>query len=112
MMDQWKEQLKQMTGPAESTEKVDGAGKKKEAGALEEVVVIGPRNQKRKQTCKCDFRRCSASYTTNYALRRHIEAVHYKMKNFICHHPGCRKAFHLESHYLEHSYIHTGEEPF
>jgi hypothetical protein len=28
--------------------------------------------------------------------------VHYKIKNFICHHPGCRRAFHLESHYLEH----------
>ena len=44
MMDQWKEQLKQMAGPAESTEKADGACKKEEAGRLKEVVVIGPRN--------------------------------------------------------------------
>jgi hypothetical protein len=114
MIEKWKEQLMQMGGPAETTEKVDGGAevKKKDGGRAKEALVIGPRNQKRKRTCKCDFRRCDASYTTNYALRRHIESVHYKIKNFICHHPGCRRAFHLEAHYLEHSYIHTGEEPF
>ena len=48
MMDKWKEKLKQMAGPAESTEKAEGAGKKEDAGRLKEVVVIGPRNQKRK----------------------------------------------------------------
>ena len=49
MMDKWKELLKQIAGPAESTEKAEGAAKKEEAGGLREVVVIGPRNQKRKQ---------------------------------------------------------------
>jgi hypothetical protein len=44
MMDQWKDQLKQMAGVGYYMDKVDGAGKKEDAGQLKEVVVIGPRN--------------------------------------------------------------------
>ena len=51
MIEKWKEQLMQMAGPAEATEKVDGGEvKKKDGGRAKEAPVIGPRNQKRKRT--------------------------------------------------------------
>ena len=93
-MENWK---KELTKQVEGKEMIEAQDKKDDATAVPgKAVIIGPKNQKRQKTFKCDIRRCNATYTTKYALRRHIEAEHYKWKNFICTERNCNKSFSLE----------------
>ena len=59
---------------------------------------------------QCTFDGCSWKLSTATELKRHISAVHKKLKPHIC--DQCGRAFSQRTQLRTHSRVHTGETPF
>ncbi|CAG9331343.1 unnamed protein product [Blepharisma stoltei] len=53
---------------------------------------------------KCYYTNCTKSYRTKYNLRRHINAIHLKIRNFVC--AECSKTFACKQNLNEHELLH------
>lgn len=58
----------------------------------------------------CPYQGCGKSYSAPVNLKRHVECIHLRLKDFICH--FCNKQLSSKQNFREHLYIHTGEKPF
>ena len=54
---------------------------------------------------------CPKAFTTGSALAVHMR-VHSDERPFACPHPGCGKRFRQKMHMNRHTRVHTGEKPF
>ena len=58
----------------------------------------------------CPYEGCGKAYSAQVNLKRHVECIHLRLKNFCCH--FCNKQLSSKQNFREHLYIHTGEKPF
>lgn len=69
------------------------------------------RNPLRQRTRhQCEF--CAQSFSQLGNLKRHVNSVHFKIRNFVCPFDGCESAFALKSTLDVHYRQHTGLKPF
>ncbi|CAG9328903.1 unnamed protein product [Blepharisma stoltei] len=54
---------------------------------------------------KCYYLNCTKAYKTKYNLRRHINAIHLKIRNFVC--SICSKTFACKQNLNEHELLHN-----
>ena len=59
---------------------------------------------------QCNYEGCSSQFSYRQRLKRHISAVHKKMKPHIC--EQCGRGFAQATQLKTHSRVHTGETPF
>lgn len=57
----------------------------------------------------CPYASCSKSYSSNYNLKKHIEACHLKLKPFVC--SICHKAFPYKHSLNHHNSLHLKGRP-
>lgn len=58
----------------------------------------------------CPHPPCSKKYSSAVNLKRHVDCIHLRVKDFTC--PVCSKRLSSKQNYREHVCIHTGERPF
>ena len=58
----------------------------------------------------CPYEACGKSYSAHVNLKRHVDCIHLRLKDFTCH--FCAKQLSSKQNFREHMYIHTGEKPF
>ena len=58
----------------------------------------------------CSYTACSKIYSSFVNLKRHMDCIHLRLKDFAC--TVCGKRLSSKQNYREHLYIHTGEKPF
>lgn len=58
----------------------------------------------------CSYTACSKIYSSFVNLKRHMDCIHLRLKDFTC--TVCGKRLSSKQNYREHLYIHTGEKPF
>ena len=59
---------------------------------------------------KCSYDGCSMQFTKVQSVKKHISAVHKKLKPHIC--EQCGRSFAERQHLKTHLRVHTGETPF
>ncbi|RPD80900.1 hypothetical protein L226DRAFT_124011 [Lentinus tigrinus ALCF2SS1-7] len=60
----------------------------------------------------CDWTGCRAAFGRNADMVRHRKTVHQHIKEYICGHPHCRKAFSQQASLKTHIRTHTREKPY
>ena len=58
----------------------------------------------------CPYAACGKIYSSTVNLKRHVDCIHLKVKDFTC--PVCSKSLSSKQNYREHLYIHSGTRPF
>mmetsp|Transcript_14077 Transcript_14077/g.26366 ORF Transcript_14077/g.26366 Transcript_14077/m.26366 type:complete len:119 (+) Transcript_14077:333-689(+) len=58
----------------------------------------------------CSYPHCHKKYLSKFNLKRHIEVVHYHIRNYEC--SSCHYKFASKQNLREHEYVHTGARPF
>lgn len=58
----------------------------------------------------CSYASCCKAYSSLVNLKRHVDCIHLRLKDFTC--PVCGKCLSSKQNYREHLYIHTGQRPF
>lgn len=59
---------------------------------------------------RCPYDGCGKCYSAHVNMKRHVECIHLRLKDFRCH--FCAKQLSSKQNFREHMYIHTGEKPF
>ena len=59
---------------------------------------------------KCSYDGCSMQFTMVHSVKKHISAVHKKLKPHTC--EQCGRSFNQRQHLKTHLRVHTGETPF
>lgn len=58
----------------------------------------------------CPYTSCGRIYSSPINLKRHVDCIHLRLKDFTC--QICSRRLSSKQNYREHLSIHTGERPF